>query len=74
MEPMVGSDQTEQPRSDRKALIEHARELRLRGYISEANRTMEQVHWLALKQYSNAEESQPDPMQALERFCLRPHR
>jgi hypothetical protein len=57
MEQMVGSDQKEQPRSDWKALIEHARELRLRVYTSEANRTIEQVHWLALKQYSNAEDS-----------------
>jgi len=57
-----------------KALIEHARDLRSRGYIAEANRTMEQVLWLAIRQYSNAEDSQPDPMQALERFRLMPHR
>jgi hypothetical protein len=57
-----------------KALIEHARDLRSRGYIAEANRTMEQVLWLAIRQYSNGKDSQPDPMQALERFRLRPHR
>jgi hypothetical protein len=41
--------------AQRKALIEHARALRMNGYASEAHGVMERVRWSALKQYGYSE-------------------
>ena len=52
----------------RKALIEHARALQLAGRMDESQSTMEEVHRLALEQYSTSASEREDPLSALERF------
>ena len=53
--------------AQRRALIEHARSLRMSGCISEAHGVMQRVRWSALKQYGySATKDGTDAMRVFE--------